>query len=178
MLVEAILAQCGADRSLLDIGGGVGVISHELIGAGFTEAVQVDASPAYLAAARAEAERRGHASRVTYHYGDFVDLSPTVEPADVVTLDRVVCCYPDMVALVTASATKARHLYGLVIPRRRAIVRFGNALYNLFSRLRGSAFRSYVHPPAEVDELVRRNGFARTYAAETPLWHVWTYART
>lgn len=178
MLVDAILEQRDSDRSLLDIGGGVGAISHELIGAGFAEAVLVDASPAYLQAARAEAARRGHAARFTYHYADFVDLSPTLEAADVVTLDRVVCCYPDMVALVTASAAKARHLYGLVIPRRRAIVRFGNAAYNLFSRLRGSAFRSYVHPPAEVDEVVRDCGLARTYAAETPVWHVLTYART
>ena len=35
-------------------------------------------------------------------------------------IDKVICCYPDMVTLVRASARKATLLYGIVIPRDTA----------------------------------------------------------
>src|SRR5688500_17373791 len=107
-LLNLLRAQNVTGATLLDIGGGVGAIHHELIDAGVHRAVHVDASAAYIQVARQEAERRGHADRVEFHHGDFVDLAERVPLADVVTLDRVICCYPDMPALVEASATRAR----------------------------------------------------------------------
>ena len=112
------LRERGLDHaSVLDIGGGVGVIEHELLDRGASRAQAVDASRAYLRAAREEAERRGHADRLEQHAGDFVELADTVEPADVVTLDRVICCYPEVDALVSLSAAHARRAYGVVYPR-------------------------------------------------------------
>jgi hypothetical protein len=60
-------------------------------------------------------------------HGDFIDLAEQVPEADAVTLDRVVCCYPDATTLVGASARKARRVYGLVYPRRRLGVRIFTA---------------------------------------------------
>src|SRR5262245_33303610 len=77
---------------LLDIGAGVGAIHHELMDGRVDRTVHLDASTAYLTAAREETERRGHASRVEFVHGDFVAIADTVPPADVVTLDRVICC--------------------------------------------------------------------------------------
>lgn len=177
LLLDALLSQRREDRTILDIGGGVGAIPQELLRSGFARAVQVDASPAYLAAAEEEAKRRGTGSRVAYRYGDFVELAPALEETDVVTLDRVICCYPDVERLVTASALKARHLYGLVFPRERrftaATMRVGNAWF----RLRRSAFRSYLHSAEAVDGILREVGFRRTFHANTLLWQVATYAR-
>ncbi len=42
-----------------------------------------------------------------------------MDDADIVTLDRVGCCYLAVDELVTASAAHARRLYGLVLPRER-----------------------------------------------------------
>lgn len=178
LLLDGLLAHRGSDRSLLDIGGGVGAISHELIRAGFSQTVQVEASAAYLAASEQEAARLGHSDLISYHFGDFVALAPTLAPADVVTLDRVVCCYPDMEGLVAASTEKAQHQYGLVLPRERLLNRLGVAGGNLWFRLRGSAFRSFIHSIDRVDAAIRRAGFRRTYTAETALWRVLTYARS
>ena len=177
LLLDSLLAQRGNDQTLLDIGGGVGAIPHELLQAGFSQAVQVDASAAYLAAAGEEAGRRGLADRITYHYGDFVDLAPDLAEADVVTLDRVVCCYPDVERLVTASAGKARHLYGLVFPRERSFMAVGARLANAWFRLRGSAFRTYLHPTEQVEGILGRCGFRRTSLTHSFLWQVATYAR-
>ncbi|MEX1183581.1 MAG: class I SAM-dependent methyltransferase [Gemmatimonadota bacterium] len=178
LLLDALLAQRGADESLLDIGGGVGAIQHELLHAGFSRAVQVDASAAYLAVSKLEADRRGVREQISYHFGDFVELASSLATADVVTLDRVVCCYPDVERLVTASAAKAQHLYGLVLPRERAITRVGTSLANVWFRLRGSAFRTYLHPTEQVDGILQRCGFRRTSFAHSFLWQVATYTRT
>lgn len=178
LLLRALLAQQNHDRTLLDIGGGVGAIPHELLHAGFSQAVQVDASAAYLAVSEQEAGRRGLHGHIKYYHGDFVDLASSVAPADVVTLDRVVCCYPDVERLVTLSAAKAQHLYGLVFPRERILTRAGIALANIWFRLSGSAFRTYLHSTDQVDSILHRYGFRRTSLAHSLLWQVATYART
>src|SRR5262245_38231094 len=81
--------------TLLDIGGGVGAIHHVLLEHGFIEATHVDASEAYLSAATEEARRLGHSDRVRFRLAAFPDEESAAPPADVVTLDRVVCCDPD-----------------------------------------------------------------------------------
>ena len=52
-------------------------------------------------------ERRGHAGRVTFRLGDFKVVAPDLPLADVVTLDRVVCCDPDFTSLLTAAADQS-----------------------------------------------------------------------
>src|SRR5689334_19226111 len=106
MLLEALLREGIEHATVLDIGGGIGAIQQELLDAGAERATSVEASSAYLRAAREEAERRGHAGRISYQAGDFVAIADRVELADVVTLDRVICCYPDMEALVSRSADR------------------------------------------------------------------------
>ena len=117
------------------------MIQHELLRAGAAQASGVEAAPAYLAAAREEAARQGHAERLRLHRGDFVALAPELPPADIVTLDRVICCYPDLPALVGLSAAHARRVYGLVYPRDTWWVKVGLALGNLALRLRRNPFR-------------------------------------
>lgn len=164
-------------RELLDIGGGIGAIQHELLREGLARAVHVDASTAYLAASAAEAERQGNRERVEYLHGDFVELVDDVPRTDIVTLDRVVCCYPDMPRLVAASASKTRRLYALSYPREHWGARTGLVLANLFFRVRGSEFRTYLHPPAEIEAQLRRQGLTPVARARTALWHVALYRR-
>lgn len=164
--------------TLLDIGGGIGAIQHELLQAGLSSATHVDASTAYLDASRREAVRQGHGDRVEYHHGDFVELSEALPEADLVTLDRVVCCYPDMPRLIEVSTSRARHLYGLSYPRARLGTKTAFAMANLFFRLRGSAFRTYLHRPEAIGEEVTRHGFSRIAEGRTFLWHVVLYRRT
>lgn len=176
-LLDAIGAPASADATLLDIGGGVGAIDHELLGTDVSHAILVDASASYLKAAEQEAERRGWRDRVTHHHGDFVDLAPTLPDADIVTLDRVICCYPDMDRLVELSAAKAKRIYGLVYPREHWALRAAIGLGNLFFRLRRSAFRVYVHPTRAVDAAVTRSGFRRSSYSRTYFWQIATYTR-
>ena len=112
------LSEGGVDGlTVLDIGAGVGAVHQTLLEAGAASATDVDASAPYLEAARREAERRGIADRVTYLRGDAVRLAAELPEADLVALDRVVCCYADMEALVAVAATRARRRLGMVLPK-------------------------------------------------------------
>lgn len=177
LLLEGILRSEVSGRTLMDIGGGVGTIQHELAERGVGHIIGVDASPGYVQTLEREATRRGHVDRIESHVGDFLDLAPDLPEADIVTLDRVVCCYPDMPALVRTSAGKAGSLLGLVFPRQRWFVRLVIAMINLRSRLVGNDFRTFVHEPAAIERTARESGLQPCYEARTLVWSVVVFAR-
>jgi SAM-dependent methyltransferase len=177
MLLDALRAGGIRDASVLDVGAGIGIVHHELLADGARAAVHVDAALPHMRVAREEAARQGHAGRVTFVHGDFVDLADGIAPADVVTLDRVICCYPDMERLVAASAAKAQRFYGAVFPRERWVMKVMLALENFVRRLRRNPFRAYVHPTAAIDAAARRQGLTPRSVLDTFLWRVAVYAR-
>jgi len=178
LLLGALMREPVAGLTLLDVGGGVGAIQHALLGAGAARATNVDASAAYLAAAREEAGRQGYAERATYHHGNFVDMAAAIPDADIVTLDRVICCYHDMPALVGRSSAKAGRLYGLVYPRDTWWVRAGVRAENALLWLQRSSFRAFAHSSAAVDAIVRQNGLQQCFARNAGIWQVVVYERT
>lgn len=177
-LLDAIRAEGVTGATVLDIGGGVGVIGAELLTSGAASVVDVDASRPFLAVARSELERRGFGGRVTFHHADFVQIADEIEPVDIVTLDRVVCCYGDWAALVDRSAARARRLYGLVYPRDRWWMRVVVAGGNLGMRLFRRRFRFYVHPERAIDARIRAAGFEPIHQQRGLAWQSVLYRRT
>jgi len=163
--------------TLLDIGGGIGAIHHLLLEEGFTRAGHVDGSTAYLAVAAAEATRRGHAERVTFHHGNFHALAATVDAADLVTLDRVVCCDPGGVDLLAAAAEHSRRWLAFSYPRDRWYNRTVVALANGWRRLWRLSFRAYVHDPAAMTTVLESAGLRRRWSGGTWIWSVELFER-
>src|SRR5262249_22228235 len=95
---------------LLDVGGGIGAIASELAIASLASATLAEASPAYLDVARRNISSRYPSGSTQFILGDFAQTGDTLPDADVVTLDRVVCCYPDADALLRTAAARARRL--------------------------------------------------------------------
>jgi magnesium-protoporphyrin O-methyltransferase len=178
LLLSALKSANGSAESVLDIGGGVGAIHHALLDEGVREAVEVDISGASIAAAEEEARRRGHEGRVRFVHGDFLDVATSIEPADIVTLDRVICCYPDMERLVAASAEKTKRLYGAVYPRDNWWMRMGVVGINAWQRLIGSDFRAHMHSPHAIDRALASRGFALRSRQRTIAWEVSVFDRT
>ncbi|HEX6655784.1 MAG TPA: class I SAM-dependent methyltransferase [Candidatus Limnocylindria bacterium] len=176
-LLEGLIAEGVEAATLLDIGGGVGVVQLELLQAGVASAVDVDASGPFIDVARSEAQARGFGDRTAYRHGDFVALASEVEEADVVTLDRVICCYPDVVRLVSRSAEHARRLYGLVYPVDRWPARMVATVLNFVTRLSGNDYRMHVHRTTQVDQLIRRAGLEPRYHHRGWAWQTAIYAR-
>jgi 2-polyprenyl-3-methyl-5-hydroxy-6-metoxy-1,4-benzoquinol methylase len=165
----------GAD--ILDVGGGIGVISMELAGSGVATATVVEASPAYLEVARNEVESRYGSRPTQFVLGDFAAVAPTLTHADVVTLDRVVCCYPDAEALLRGATARARRLVAFTYPRDRWYMRTLTALQNFFRRLRGNEFRTFVHPPQRMGAVLEAAGLVRAARHGTLIWMLELYRR-
>jgi len=176
-LIAAIRALGIDGATVLDIGGGVGAIQLELLGAGAAATLSVDASPDYVAVARAEAERRGYADRTRHLTGDFVALAGGLEPADIVTLDKVVCCYPDLSLLIRRSIEHARRSIGLVYPRDADWVRGVAAVLNAGARVFRSPTRFYIHRMDAADRMIREAGFEAWPVRHGLFWQVVLYVR-
>lgn len=174
-----LIRRTGASRlTMLDVGGGVGVLHHELIGTVVAQTKLVEISPGYLKVARAEAERDGDAEAIQFVEGDFVQLAPQLPDADLVALDRVICCYPDGEALVNAAVSRAKRYVALSCPHYRWHVRAVIGVQNLRRRIAGSAFRTYVHDLAPLERILTLAGFARTGRRATFVWDMVLWERT
>jgi magnesium-protoporphyrin O-methyltransferase len=177
VLVQALQHEGVAGETLLDIGGGIGAIQMALLKSGAQSVTDVDASGGYIEVARGEAEREGYGDRIRYMQGNFLEIADQIAAAGVVTLERVICCFPDMPGLVGRSSERAGRLYGLVYPRDVWWVRFGAMLGNLLLRLRRPVFHFYVHRTAAVEQLLRKEGLERRFSQNVGFWQVSVYAR-
>jgi SAM-dependent methyltransferase len=147
-LVELAGEVSGA--TVLDVGGGIGAIELVLLAAGAERATNVEISGGYEEQATALLAERGLADRVDRRVADFVTEGAAVEPHDLVVLHRVVCCYPDVDALMTAAADHALTRLVLTYPQERLPIRLGLRVINLWLRVSGCGFRTYVHPVARI----------------------------
>jgi len=149
-LLDALRKEDLTGRTLLDIGGGVGAIQHELLRSGV----------------------------VTHLSGDLASVAADVQPADIVTLDRSLCCWADMPDLVSRSAALATWRYGLVYPRDALWVRYGWRLYsNLRQAASRSAMRVLAHRRADVESILADHGLRRHSYAEVGVWQIAVYAK-
>ena len=176
-LIDALVELDISGNSLLDIGGGVGMIQHQLLQAGVSEVVSVDASTAYHEASMEEAERRGFADQITFQHGNFVSLAEDLEPVDIVTLDRVVCCYHDLPALLGLAATRANRLLGLVFPRDAWWLKLGSRFANGGLRLQRNPFRVFIHSVSDIESIIQGVGFRERSARSTMFWNVRLYEK-
>jgi hypothetical protein len=176
-LLDALIGEGVSGASLLDIGGGVGIVQLELLEAGAAGSLDVDASGPYLAVAETEAAERGFGDRTEYRHGDFVALADEIQPAEIVTLDRVICCYPDVRPLVSRSAQHAQRLFGVVYPVDRWWTRLGIRVMNLVTRIQRSDYRAYVHSARLVDLLIRDAGLELRHHHAGMVWQTAVYAR-
>jgi hypothetical protein len=147
-LVELAGEVSGA--TVLDVGGGICAIELVLLAAGAERATNVEISGGYEEQATALLAERGLADRVDRRVADFVTEGAAVEPHDLVVLHRVVCCYPDVDALMTAAADHALTRLVLTYPQERLPIRLGLRVINLWLRVSGCGFRTYVHPVARI----------------------------
>jgi 2-polyprenyl-3-methyl-5-hydroxy-6-metoxy-1,4-benzoquinol methylase len=164
-------------RRLLDVGGGIGVISRELADTGVASATIVEASSAYLEVARREAGSQDGSRPTHFILGDFAVIADTLPEADVVTLDRVVCCYPDAEALLQQAAGRARQLLAFTYPRDRWYVRALIGLENFWRRLTGKEFRAFIHGPGRMGAVLEAAGLVRHARRDTSVWRLDLYRR-
>src|SRR5437867_7144905 len=109
--------------SVLEVGGGIGEIQIELLKRGAARAVNLELSHGYDEEASRLLRENGLEDKVERRIHDIAADPGAVEPADVVVLHRVVCCYPDYERLLAASAEHARRLLVFSYPPRNVVSR-------------------------------------------------------
>jgi len=158
--------------TVLEIGGGVGEIQIELLKAGASHVVNLELSPAY----DEEAERLLHESaldgKAERRLHDIAVDPEGVEPADIVLLHRVVCCYPDYERLLGAAAQRALRFLVFSYPPRNPLTRLFISAENLVFRLMRREYRSFAHPPAAMLGVLAERGLRPTFAHHTLVWQV------
>src|SRR5438874_6104919 len=107
-IAELLKQQGIVGRTLLEVGGGIGAIQIELLKAGITRAVNIELTPTYEKAAQGLLREAGLEDRVERRVMDFAEVTGDVEAADIVIMNRVICCYPDMPKLAGARSEERR----------------------------------------------------------------------
>ena len=169
-VVEFVRGHGIEGSSVLEVGGGVGAIQLELLRAGAARAENVELSAAYEPYAAELLQAAGLQERVERHLLDFATQGDEVQPADVVLLHKVVCCYPDYEALVGAAAVHAKRQLALTFPRESWWMKLGIGIVNLIERARRKTFRVYVHSPEAMITVARSHGLEPTVRHRGRLW--------
>ncbi|HUK93732.1 MAG TPA: methyltransferase domain-containing protein [Gaiellaceae bacterium] len=170
-LVDEVAGLDIQNAEVLEIGGGVGAIELELLKRGAERATNVELSHGYDAEGEKLLAEAGLGGRVVRRYGDFVEDEALVDPADVVVMHRVVCCYPDPDALVGAAAGHARRVLAFSFPRRTWWLRLGARVANVYFRL-ACNFETFVHPPETILGAAHSRGFAPVHEHTGRVWRL------
>jgi SAM-dependent methyltransferase len=158
-IANAVTGQGFAGSTVLELGCGLGALTFELIRRGASSAVGVDLSPRMIHLANSLANEEGLSHSVTFQLGDGASLR--LPRSDVVILDAVICCYPDVTSLVDNSSSAAGRYYAISIPDDK---RFATMLLRFLLPLqtvifRRSSFRFFVHPGRQIRERLEGRGF-------------------
>lgn len=171
-IVEILKAQGLDGRTLLEVGGGVGALQIELLKAGVTRAVSIELTPTYEAAANGLLRRAGLQDRVERRLMDFAEPATDVEAADIVIMNRVICCYPDMPQLAGAAAAHTRQMLVLSFPKERWWTRTGLTLSNLVLWATRRRFHVFVHRPEQILATAEHFGLRTTLNHAGFFWQV------
>jgi magnesium-protoporphyrin O-methyltransferase len=171
-LVEFAAAHGLKDATVLEIGGGVGHIQVELLRRGAAHVTNLEISENYEAEAADLLERTGLRDKVTRRLIDIAQAPDDVEPADIVILHRVVCCYPDYERLLAAAGGHARRVLAFSHPPDNVIARAVIGWENVIRRLRHNSFRAFVHPPAQMIRALERQGLSPQLSRRSRGWNV------
>jgi magnesium-protoporphyrin O-methyltransferase len=177
-LIEVLSEGAAPGSTLIDVGSGIGALSQALLDGPVSHATLVDESSSYQAAARDLARERGTADRCTFVGDDFVHAQPGLGRADVVTLDRVVCCYPDYEGLLGAAAETGASLCGFSHPRDRWYIKPVIALINLTRWIVRSEFRVFVHSEPKMMAFLSAREFRVLSEGGTFVWKVTVMERS
>lgn len=172
LLLSALKKNELSELSVLDIGGGVGVIQHELLKNGVIKATNVDASTAYQNTAREISVENGTDNLMHFMHGDFTDLEQDISIHDIVTLERVVCCYPHVDELLDTSLNKAAKYYGIVHPRSNIFFKALNKCADLYLWMKGNPFRTFMHSEKMMHGIIEEHGFKKIYSGNSTIWRV------
>lgn len=176
-IINQLKNQKMQDKTLLDIGGGIGAIQWWFLAVGGAETTSIDASTSYLQQAKSHAKENNLESKTRFIFGDFTEVHKQVNSFDFITLDKVVCCYPSFKDIIEISCHKANSHIALSYPMDNLVSKFLFGMAILSTKLKRSPFRPYVHPVKGIRKVFENCGFERISLKTVFPWHIETYRK-
>lgn len=162
---------------VLEIGGGIGVLQAELLRKGAASGEVIELVAAYKPYAAELARDLEVEDRTEFRVHDVLAEPGSVERADVVILNRVICCSPEGLELVAVAATLARKALVLSFPRASWPLRVAARLQHLLFRALGRKYRFYVRPSDDVAAAATAGGLVRSGSGRGLIWEHATFVR-
>lgn len=156
--------------SVVEVGGGIGQIQTELLRRGAATGTVVELVAGYEDAATELARAVDVAERTSFVLADLVEDPERVEPVDIVVLRRVVCCSPKGPELFGIAAGKARRTLLASFPRDHAANRVFSRVQNTLFAVIRKKFRTFIHPPEELERQAAGHGLRRTRTSRGWIW--------
>jgi SAM-dependent methyltransferase len=180
-IADAVAGQGFSGSSVLEVGCGFGGLTLELLKRGASKAVGVDLSPKMIELARKLTADAGLTDRATFELGD--GAAARLPRSDVVILDAVLCCYPNVDTLVENSSSAAATKYALALPDdRRLATRLLSLVLPIQAvvfRGKRKGFRFFIHPTRKIVGLLEQKGFRLlSRSPQGWIWSVLVFART
>ena len=119
----------------------------------------------------------GVAERTKFRVVDVLENREALEPADVVLLNRVICCSPDGLELVKLAAARTQRALLLSYPRDSLVLRFSARLQHRLFRLFRRQYRFYVRPTADVVAAATSAGLRLHSSGRGLVWEHATFVR-
>ena len=121
----------------------------------------------------------GFHDRASFSVGDGADTN--LPKADIVILDRVVCCYPEMNRLVKNSLDACISSYTLSVPRDDGVwwyfIKLAMWLKRVYLNLKQCQAYTYLHSTASMKRLIEDEGFREVLRDTVGPWLIWIFAR-
>ncbi len=165
-------------KSLLDIGGGIGAIQWGFLKNGGEATMHIDASQSYLLTAEQYASEHNFADRTSFVFGDFVEKAGELASYDYITLDKVICCYPDYKSLLREATKKCHNSIAVTYPFGGFISRLIASFNKIYFYVKKNPFRTYIHSPKEIERFILTQGFEIKEKCKSFPWHVQIYRRS
>ncbi len=147
-----------SEARVLEIGGGVGAMQAELLKAGAASGEVIELVQAYAPFAARLARELGVDGSTRFRIHDLLAEPGAVEGADLVIMNRVVCCSADGLELTAAAAGLTRHALVLSFPRSNWFTRGVAAAQRALFRLLGRSYRAFVWPQAAIAAAATTSG--------------------
>ncbi len=171
-LIEGISSKSFSGKSVLEIGCGVGGLHLTILQQGASSAVGIDISEGMILGARKLSRELGLEDKTKYLVGDIIEMNDSINDADIVVLDKVVCCYEDVFRLLSVSGNRTKQTYAFTYPNPNLLVQVSFRGLIALGVLFKWKFRPYWHDWKLIIKMLETQGFKQTYTNSTIMWNI------
>ncbi len=177
-IIQQLENQSVEGKSLVDVGGGIGALQWWFLQKGGKQTTDIDASSGYLEQVQNHAKENGWQDKTHFVLGDCTDVYKEIDDPHFITLDKVVCCYPNYKEILESTCEKSTGHISLSYPMDGMISQAIRGLAVLFFMLKRNPYRPYVHSVKEIRNVFAQKDYQRIAHDFVFPWHVETYVRS